>query len=318
MGDAPNPQTTGQVMLMRVVPATGPDNSVLPTLNGITQLGNPSVTRVMTLNELQGEDGPLAALLNGMPFLNGEPVRPTVGTTEMWEIVNMTADTHPIHLHLVQFQMLNRQKFHLKRYESAFREANPVMGSDSYVPVPVDPYLRGNAVLPDPNERGWKDTFRMNPDEVTRILVRFAPQDDSPSYAFDPTAAPGYVWHCHILEHEENDMMQRYELLPPHPATIASGAVPMARVVPATLELVAPNPARASDELLFRLPAAGDVKVGLYAADGRLVRTLVNGRFDAGEHPLALGARGAIPSGVYFLRIQANALSKVRKLIVLP
>ena len=83
----------------------------------------------------------------------------------------------------------------------------------TYVPVPVAPYLKGRPVPADANERGWKDTFRMNPGEVTRVLIRFAPQDESPAFAFDATAEPGYVWHCHILEHEENDMMRPYHLV---------------------------------------------------------------------------------------------------------
>jgi FtsP/CotA-like multicopper oxidase with cupredoxin domain len=79
---------------------------------------------------------------------------------------------------------------------------------DIYTPVDVSPYLKGKPKPADPNERGWKDTFRMNPGEVSRILVRFAPQDESDEFEFDATAEPGYVWHCHILEHEEHDMMR--------------------------------------------------------------------------------------------------------------
>ena len=71
---------------------------------------------------------------------------------------------------------------------------------------------------PDPNEAGWKDTIRSLPAEVTRIVVRWAPQDvpvDAVTagvnlYPFDPTEGPGYVWHCHILDHEDNDMMRPY------------------------------------------------------------------------------------------------------------
>jgi FtsP/CotA-like multicopper oxidase with cupredoxin domain len=111
-GAAVDPQTTGQVMLFRVVESSGPDASVVPaTLTKLVRLENPTLTRVMTLNEQMGATGPVGAFLNGMPF-HDTPVTeyPTLGTTEMWEIVNMTGDTHPIHIHLVQFQLLNRQK----------------------------------------------------------------------------------------------------------------------------------------------------------------------------------------------------------------
>ena len=73
---------------------------------------------------------------------------------------------------------------------------------------------------PDPNEAGWKDTIKAFPGEVTRIVVRWAPQYVPVEgvtagvnlYPFDPTAGPGYVWHCHILDHEDNDMMRPYAL----------------------------------------------------------------------------------------------------------
>jgi spore coat protein A, manganese oxidase len=83
-----------------------------------------------------------------------------------------------------------------------------VLPATAYVPVSPTPYLKDGVIAPDPNERGWKDTFRMNPGEVTRVMIRFAPQDGTPAFAFDATADPGYVWHCHILEHEEHDMMR--------------------------------------------------------------------------------------------------------------
>jgi hypothetical protein len=88
------------------------------------------------------------------------------------------------------------------------------------IELPVEPYLKGEPIWPDANESGWKDTVRMNPGQVTRILVRFAPQD-VPSckvkpgvnlYPFDPGVGPGYVWHCHILDHEDNEMMRPYKV----------------------------------------------------------------------------------------------------------
>ena len=116
-------------MLFRVVPLTEPDNSVIPqTLATVNRLSNPTRTRVMTLNELMGQSGPTGALLNGMTFHDAPATEyPTLGTTEMWEIVNMTGDTHPIHIHLVQFQLLNRQKYNVKKYEKAFMDANPAL-----------------------------------------------------------------------------------------------------------------------------------------------------------------------------------------------
>src|SRR6266516_4321192 len=103
-------------MLFRVVAATGPDPSVIPAqLATVTRLSNPTVHRTMTLNEIEGQTGPLMAMLNGMHMDAPATELPTLGTTEMWEVVNLTGDAHPIHIHLVQFQLLNRQKFNVRR-----------------------------------------------------------------------------------------------------------------------------------------------------------------------------------------------------------
>jgi spore coat protein A, manganese oxidase len=319
-GETPNPQTVGQIMLIRVVDSTGPDTSVLPPeLATVTRLSNPSLTRTMTLNEMEGGEGPLGALLNGQTFLNGEPAHPVLGSTEMWEIVNMTADTHPIHLHLVQYQLLNRQKFNSKRYEEAFEQANPSLPTDHYTPVSVTPYLKGKPMPADPNERGWKDTYRMNPGEVTRVLVRFAPQDGSPSYAFDATASPGYVWHCHILEHEENDMMQRYEPVAPPPAALATSLAPVTPVVPFETALLAPapHPIDATSNLRFTLSEPGNAEIRLYNIAGRLMATLAKGWYGAGEHRVAWGpAAGTVSSGVYFVQLRTDKLTRVQKVVV--
>jgi spore coat protein A len=113
------------------------------------------------------------------------------GTTEVWEVINLTGDTHPIHIHLVNFQVLSRQPFDADNYAG---------GKPTYT---------GPAYAPDLNELGYKETCRMNPGEVTRILMRFT----LPSVPFlvptsTRTGGNEYVWHCHILEHEEHDMMR--------------------------------------------------------------------------------------------------------------
>ena len=319
-GEAPDPQTEGQVMLFRVVPLTSTDQSVIPaSLATVDRLSNPTVKRVMTLNELAVSEGPIGALLNGTPMMADATELPTLGTTEMWEIVNLTADTHPIHLHLVQFQLLNRQKFNVNRYQKAFDAANPVLPTENYVAVAPDPYLKGKPKPADANERGWKDTFRMNPGEVTRIIMRFAPQDGSPSYAFDATAEPGYVWHCHILEHEENDMMRPYHLVAPAPAPLASR---VATPIVGTTMLLAPqpNPTAAGAMFRFSIAAPGPVKLDLYSVTGQRVRTIAEGTFQAGEHGVSWDGTGEdgrrLPPGVYFANLRANASSHTQRILV--
>jgi spore coat protein A len=133
----------------------------------------------------------------------------TKGATEVWEIYNTTADVHPMHFHLVNVQLINRQPFQVSSLGSTAGGVN----------------FTGPATPPSPNETGWKETIPMYPGTVTRIIMRFdLPQIVGPTGApVDFTAIGGglgtpppsprtggneYVWHCHILEHEEHDMMR--------------------------------------------------------------------------------------------------------------
>jgi spore coat protein A len=81
----------------------------------------------------------------------------------------------------------------------------------SYVPQELNPipYLQGKATEPLPIEMGWKDTVKMNPGEVTVTRIRWI-SNTGVAYSFDPTQGPGYVWHCHIIDHEDNEMMRPY------------------------------------------------------------------------------------------------------------
>jgi spore coat protein A len=115
-----------------------------------------------------------------------EPVTetPKLNSTEIWEFVNLTEDTHPMHLHLVGFQVLDRRTFDVFAYRNnkGLRYLAP-------------------AIPPQPNEQGWKDTVQCPPGMITRIIVRF-------------DGYPGkYLYHCHILEHEANDMMRPFEVI---------------------------------------------------------------------------------------------------------
>ena len=133
-------------------------------------------------------------------------------TVEQWNIINTTGDTHPIHLHLVQFQVLSRQKFRVEEYLETYYED---LGHDSFGPHPVptaDPFLIGRPRLPGANEAGWKDTVRANPGEVLSIIVPFG-GNAAPGVPFGQSFVGDYVWHCHILEHEDNEMMLPYQVV---------------------------------------------------------------------------------------------------------
>jgi FtsP/CotA-like multicopper oxidase with cupredoxin domain len=169
-----------------------------------------------------GPAGPTEILLDGQKWHMPISELPRVGSTVDWVIVNPTADTHPIHLHLVQFQVISRQGFQVNKYLKDWTALNgmaPLMNPTVNVPL-LTPYLAGKPQVPAANEMGWKDTVQAPTGMVTIIRIRFAPLDATSStpgvnqYPFDPLVGPGYVWHCHILDHEDNEMMRPYKVVP--------------------------------------------------------------------------------------------------------
>jgi FtsP/CotA-like multicopper oxidase with cupredoxin domain len=229
-GAKADPQTVGQIMQFTVNATSanpGAAKPVLPTgLNPTLPLGvfptlptPPNTQKIIrTLFEVQGPAGPLMVTVNGQVFDGDISETPKNGTTEDWVIVNLTADTHPIHTHLASFQLVSRQPFQAAKYTKdwlAINAPNVPPFTVNYIPTSLDPtpYLQGKAKPALPNEMGWKDTVQMNPGEVTIIRIRFLQQDGT-AYPFDPTQGPGYVWHCHIVDHEDNEMMRPYQVLP--------------------------------------------------------------------------------------------------------
>ncbi|NTU57120.1 MAG: multicopper oxidase domain-containing protein [Anaerolineales bacterium] len=199
--DIANPLATGVIMRFDLVAAVGADTSADPSVVGelvlpaITNLPAPAVTRKLSLNEnhshILHDVGPEGAKLGmvtfdpnsgmpmgmGMEWMHAVTERVTMGDTEVWELYNFTMDAHPIHVHEVLFQVVNREVF--------------------------DPMMTGYGVprAPEAWESGFKDTVISYPGEITRIKARF----DLPGR---------YVWHCHIVEHEDNEMMRPYYIDP--------------------------------------------------------------------------------------------------------
>jgi spore coat protein A len=277
-GAPPNGSTIGRVIQFRVGPGPVADASydpasgiplrppmirlVIPAAGTLAAGVTADKTRQLTLNEVVGAGGPLEILVNntkwdglqadGTVRSDFKPVTvggtteyfselPAEGDTEVWEIVNLTADAHPIHTHLTQYQLINRQNYNTNKYGAAYSAAFP---GGVYIPAygpPLDyntgnaralggnpditPFLQGPIMPPAANEAGWKDTAIMYPGQVTRIAVRYAPtdkpiNDPNLNYPFDPNAGGhGYVWHCHIIDHEDNEMMRPYQVTPKSGAT---------------------------------------------------------------------------------------------------
>jgi spore coat protein A len=166
---------------------------------------NGSVDRILTLNEDFDEFGRLIQTMGtstsigtnnqglptwGLGYMAAATETPHAGATEVWQIMNLTGDVHPMHFHLVNVQLIQRQAF---------------------TGDPSNYSLVGDPMPPDANEIGWKETVRIPPGEIATVIMQFnLPR--LPASMGDPlsprTGGHEYVWHCHILEHEEHDMMR--------------------------------------------------------------------------------------------------------------
>jgi spore coat protein A, manganese oxidase len=205
--DVADADTTGQILLFRVVPAVDADDSTPPQflrLPAIAPLPPATVTRPLALLEEMSAffaDSPAEALLGtvaGNPNVapgawvakmweDEVSENPPLGATEIWELYNATADAHPMHIHEIAFEVVDRQDIVVDE------ESGTVQVVPGSVPIP-----------PEPWETGLKDTVIAYPEQVTRVKGRFE--------------TPGqFVWHCHIVEHEDNEMMRPYRIGPLQP-----------------------------------------------------------------------------------------------------
>jgi spore coat protein A len=169
-----------------------PDPSTPPRVQHLSETLDPNTGAPINLNV---EDKPYLDEA-GLPDVT---TRPKNNTVEDWLLVNTTADTHPIHLHLVTFEVKDRTPFNVATYNAG--------GGIVYT---------GAAMPAMANENGRKDTVQAHPGQVTRIRARFELPDEG-EIVLPPDVGvsnPQYVWHCHILEHEENDMMRAFEVVP--------------------------------------------------------------------------------------------------------
>jgi len=205
----PAPPLT-QVLQIRVgsrVTQPGPKTIPASLPGRAADLPAPTLTRFITLNEIDPDSDQWFLNLNGMHFREpGEPITatetPSVETVEDWVYINLTADTHPMHTHLVTFQVVGRTPFDAEAYEDAHPGPNGVPGG-----IDPSPFATGPMLPPAPEERGFKDTVKANPGYFTTIRARF----ELPTGV---TAPQDYVHHCHIVEHEDNDMMRPFTVTP--------------------------------------------------------------------------------------------------------
>jgi spore coat protein A len=200
-----DPATTGQIMQFNVVPALAPDPTTPPMflqLPAILPLlgGTPRPLALLEEMSMFFADAPAETLLGTVAFdvsgagtwtprMWSEAVteNPAVGNIEVWEFYNATADAHPMHIHEVLFEVVDRQAIFV---DEVTKSVQVVPGS---LPTPAEPW-----------ENGYKDTVIAYPGQVTRVRAQFN--------------TPGqFVWHCHIVEHEDNEMMRPYRIGPEQP-----------------------------------------------------------------------------------------------------
>ncbi|MGZ5245175.1 MAG: multicopper oxidase domain-containing protein, partial [Bacteroidia bacterium] len=295
-GDSVVAGLTDQIMAFKVTKALqGIDNSTIPQAlrqTPIQALTNPKTTRQLLLAEDEDEHGGLISMLgtSALGQLEYEdPIteNPKLHDVEMWEIINTTPDAHPIHLHLVTYQVVNRQKFDTETYE---------------IGKPSSLKLIGNTMEPAPEDKGWKDTYVMYPGEVTRIIAKFDREGL-------------YVWHCHILTHEDHEMMRPYYV----------GDIPIS--VPEKLAKeniglnvdVYPNPFSGQINISFQLEKASPMEICIYNMLGEKIATVHNGQLQPGSHNLLWNGENAdgnlVPAGVYLCRIKNGNTEKSFKLV---
>jgi spore coat protein A len=337
-GDTVDPETAGVIMAFNVgTTVTDDTNNEIPmtmrmapiTPADIT-MGDPvAATRQLALYEGMDDRGrlqPLLGLAAPATDVMGDmqdgalvwdeckaPIteNPMLDDVEIWEVYNTTGDAHPFHVHLVSFQILDRQKFKADILPKDIVQHDGSIGLGFRM---ENIKKKGSTKPPAAYEAGWKDTAVMLPGEVTRIMARF----DRPGR---------YVYHCHILSHEDHEMMRPYHVGPWDPTTDMpypchdhdAKSLPLADLA---LDLqAAPNPFNPMTKISFNLPEAAHVHLLVYDIRGRLVNVLASGDWQAGGFTIEWDGRnqsGAqVSSGTYFARLETSLGSEVQKMVML-
>ena len=295
-GSAVDPQTTGRIMAFRV---SKPLNALYPLTQFPATLRAPIVPlqtnlepRKLILFEAEDEYGRLKPMLgtvdNGvMEWHDPITENPMLNSTEIWEIYNETMDAHPIHLHMVSMQLINRQKFHANVDEENGKPSNiRVIGQ----PQP-----------PGADEAGWKDTWVMFPGEVTRVIAKFDIEGL-------------YVWHCHILSHEDHEMMRPYYVgemadQPMQKPVVNDEAENILQLK------VFPNPFSTNVTIQFNLQQMEKIGIRLFDNKGSIIKKVFEGERMAGLQNFSIDGSN-LANGTYFCEITVNDKRILRKLVL--
>ena len=277
-----------QIMKFIVQAASGHTAPIPSVLRPIEQLqeADASVTRDLVLAKTPG--GPCGGsywTINGLGF-DSVTEFPVLDSTEIWQFVNRSGVTHPMHLHLTMFQILDRQAF--------------TVSNDSIIPS-------GPRVPPRPEEAGWKDTAPVPPNTIVRVITRFEDY------------VGRYPYHCHILEHEENEMMRQFQVVHGPVTAVEATPAPRFRFM---LGPCRPNPFNPETRIDYELPRATRMRLEVFDVSGRLVTTLLSGPRPAGPASVTWNGRDsrgrAAVSGIYVYRLSVDGgRSLSRKMVLL-
>jgi spore coat protein A len=309
--------STGQIMMFDVSQTfdeTIPNAKVKvqsrlrPNIMPLVQEG---ATRNLVLFEGSDEYGRLMPMLGtladgSLTWSDAITENPMKNDTEVWEVYNATGDAHPIHLHLVSFQIINRESFTTNgddepEVHSKPQELHNGEWGTGFTLNEADIVLGGDARDPEDNEKGWKDTAVMLPGEVTRVIARFDLEGR-------------YVWHCHILSHEDHEMMRPF-YVGTMPLPKQSGDV-IAGVTEFRLDQNYPNPFNPSTTINFTIPQNTQVTLKIFDVLGKEISTLIHQIVPSGNHEVQFDATG-LPSGVYFYNLTAGNFVENKKMILL-
>jgi spore coat protein A len=200
---SPAPQLEAVLQIRVGTHISQPGPTAIPTaLPGRrAALSNPVTTRYITLNEVAAETAAWHLNLGAARLTEPATETPRVGSVEDWVYINLTGDTHPMHVHLATFQVIGRTPFDAEAYAARYAAAEGVPNG-----IDPTPYATGPMEPPAPEERGFKDTVKVHPGTFTTIRIKF----DLPTGVLAPQR---YVHHCHIVEHEDNDMMRPFTVV---------------------------------------------------------------------------------------------------------
>lgn len=278
--------------------------------------GSQVTTRLLALFEGMDADGrlqPLLGIINGddekgvggevngsLAWFEEITEKPGLNDVEIWQVYNATEDAHPIHLHLVKFQILGRYPidYMIVNEQPQVQHDGATGGVGGY--IEENSIVLGTKVPPADNEAGWKDTFIVPPGYMGEVIAKFDREGR-------------YVWHCHILSHEDHEMMRPYEVIGPGAAArIADGGI--------ELDQNSPNPFASGTQIRFELKQAENVQLTVYDIAGRDIIYQHMDFYQEGKHALfwdGVDKNGRyLPDGIYIYRVKGESFEDTKKLII--